>query len=140
MSDFSFDIEHISVKHMFVSYFLSRLSADNQDQEPIPYLTDTQCLGNESYMSYLCKYNYYNNSGKHTNHSFTLTRSQAKTQRIVLPSLFKTNQPVTSMSNAPHDYHRRSLTTAEAMRPAISSDTSCSDSTTGRKITPWGAT
>ncbi len=49
--DFSFDFEHISCKHMFVSYFLSHFSSDNKDEELIPYLTDTSLLGNVSYMS-----------------------------------------------------------------------------------------
>ncbi len=35
ISDFSFDIEHITGKHVFVSDFLSLFSSDNQDEEPI---------------------------------------------------------------------------------------------------------
>ncbi len=46
ISDFSFDFQHISGKHMFVSDFLSRFSSDNNDEEPIPYLTDTSLLNN----------------------------------------------------------------------------------------------
>ncbi len=94
---------------MFISDFLLNISADNQDQDSIPYFTDTQCLCNESYISYLdsmCKYNYHTNSGVYTNHSFLLTRSQARVQRIVLPSLFEMNQPVISISNASQGYHR----------------------------------
>lgn len=65
-TDFSFDIEHISGKYMFIYDFLSRFSSDNHDEEPIPYLTDTNCLRNESYMSYLetmCKNNYSTKKG-----------------------------------------------------------------------------
>ncbi len=61
ISDFAFDFQHISVKHMFVSDFLSRFSLDNNDEEPIAYLTDTSLLNNDSYMTKLdatCKFNY----------------------------------------------------------------------------------
>ncbi len=78
ISDFSFDFQHISGKHMFVFDFLSRFSSDNNDEEPISYLTDTSLLKNTSYMIQLdaiCKFN--NNTGKGicTSHSFPLTRS-----------------------------------------------------------------
>ncbi len=36
ISDFSFDFQHISGKHMFVSDFLSRFASDNKEDEPIP--------------------------------------------------------------------------------------------------------
>ncbi len=39
---------------MFVSDFLPHFSSNNKDEEPIPYLTDTSCLDNASYMSHLC--------------------------------------------------------------------------------------
>ncbi len=87
-SDFSFDIEHISGKHMFVSDFLSHFSSNNKDEEPIPYLTDTSSLSNDSYMSYLddmCEYNYDTKQGYCTQYSFPLTRSKSKVQKIVLP-------------------------------------------------------
>ncbi len=53
VSDFLFDIEHVSGKDMFVSDFFCHFSSDNQDEKPIPYLTDISCLDNASYMSYL---------------------------------------------------------------------------------------
>ncbi len=53
ISDFSFDFEHKSGKHMFVSDFLSHFSSDNKYEEPIPYHTDTSCSDNVSYMSYV---------------------------------------------------------------------------------------
>ncbi len=53
ISDFSFDFQHISGKHMFVCDFLSHFSSDNNDEEPIPYLTDTSLLNNASYMTQL---------------------------------------------------------------------------------------
>ncbi len=77
---------------MFVFDFLSRFSSDNQDEEPIPYLTYTFCLDNVSYISYLdsmCNFNYETQQGICTKHSFPLTRSQAKLQKIAIPSLFK---------------------------------------------------
>ncbi len=55
ISDFSLDFKHISGKHMFVSF-----SSDNQDEEAIPYLMDTSCMDNISYMSDLdnmCNFN-----------------------------------------------------------------------------------
>ncbi len=61
ISDFSFDFQHISGKHMFLSDFLSLFSCDNNDEEPIPYLADTSLLNNTSYMTQLdaiCKFNY----------------------------------------------------------------------------------
>ncbi len=51
ISDFSFDFQHISGKHMFVSDFLSSFSFRNEDEEPIPYLTDTSLLDKDSYMT-----------------------------------------------------------------------------------------
>ncbi len=48
--DFSFDFQHISGKHMFISDFLSRFSSDNNDEEPIPYLTDTSLINNVSWL------------------------------------------------------------------------------------------
>ncbi len=53
ISDFSFDFQHISGPHMFVSDFLSRFSSDNNDEKPIPYLMDTSLLNNASYMTQL---------------------------------------------------------------------------------------
>ncbi len=90
--DFSFDFEHISGKHMFVSDFLSRFSSENKDVEPIPYITDTSLLANVSYMLYLdnmCDFNYDTLQGICTNHAFPVTRSQAKLQKIAIPPLFK---------------------------------------------------
>ncbi len=74
---------------MFVSDFVSHCSSDNKDEEPIPYFTDTSCLDNVSYMSYLdtmCNFNYKTNQGICTKHSFPSTRSQAKLQKIILQS------------------------------------------------------
>ncbi len=90
--DFSFDFQHISGKHMFVSNFLSRFSSDNNDEEPISYFTDTSLLNNTSYMTQLdsiCKFNYNTGQSICTSHSFPITRSHAKLQKIVIPSLFK---------------------------------------------------
>ncbi len=61
ISDFSLNFQHISGKHMFVSDFLSHFSSDNNDDETIPYLTDTSLLDDASYMSQMdniCNYNY----------------------------------------------------------------------------------
>ncbi len=88
ISDFSFDFQHISGKHMFVSDF----SSDNNDEEPIPYLRDTSLLNNTSNMTQLdaiCKFNYNTGQGICTSHLFPITRSQAKMQKIAIPSLFK---------------------------------------------------
>ncbi len=77
---------------MFNSDFLSRFSSDNNDEEPIPYLTDTSLLNNASYMTQLdaiCKFNYNMGQGVCTSHSFPIRRSQAKMQKIAIPSLFK---------------------------------------------------
>ncbi len=92
ISDFSFDLQHISGKHMFVFDFLSWFSSDNNDEEPIPYLTDTSLFNNASYMTQLdaiCKFNYNTGQGICTSHSFPITKSQAKMQKIAIPSLFK---------------------------------------------------
>ncbi len=94
ISDFSFDFQHISGKDMFVSDFLSRFSSNNEDEEPISYLTDTTLLDDVSYMSQLddiCQFNYDTFQGVCTSHSFPLTKSQAKLKKIAIPSLFKTD-------------------------------------------------
>ncbi len=91
ISDYSFDFQHISGKHMFVSDFLSRFSSDNKEDKPIPYLTDTSLLNKVSYMSRLdtiCKFNYNTGQGVCTSHLFPITRSQAKLQKIAIHSLF----------------------------------------------------
>ncbi len=70
---------------MFVSDFLSRFSSANDDEEPIPYLTETSLLHNNSYMSHLdniCQYSYKTNQGLCNLHSFPLTRSLAKLQKV----------------------------------------------------------
>ncbi len=77
---------------MFLSDFLSCFYSDNNDEEPTPYLTDTSLLNNASYMTQLdtiCKFNYNMGQGICTSHSFPITRSQAKLQKIAIPSLFK---------------------------------------------------
>ncbi len=92
ISDFSFDFQHITGKHMFVSDFLSWFSSDNNDEEPIPYVTDTSLLNTASYMTQLdaiCKFNYKMGQGICTSHSFPITRSEAKMQKIEIPSQFK---------------------------------------------------
>ncbi len=99
ISNFSFDFEHISGKHIFVSDFLSRFSS-----ETIPYLTDTSCLNNVSYMSYLdnmCNFNYETNQGICTKHSFPLRRSQTNLQKITIPSLFKGGITASSSTHRP---------------------------------------
>ncbi len=61
ISDFLFDFQHISGKHMFVSDFISRFSSDNNYEEPMAVSTDTSLLNNASYMTQLdaiCKFNY----------------------------------------------------------------------------------
>ncbi len=61
ISDFSFDFQQISGKQMFVSDFLSHFSSDNNIEEPIPYLTDTSLLYNDTYITQLdaiYKFNY----------------------------------------------------------------------------------
>ncbi len=91
LSDFSFDFQHISGKRIFVSDFLSCFSSDNTEHELIPYLTDTSLLNKASYMSQLddvYKFNYNMCQGICTSHSFPITRSQSKTQKIAIPSLF----------------------------------------------------
>ncbi len=50
------------------------------------------------YLDDICKFNYDTLQGVCTSHSFPLTRSQAKIQKIAIPSLFKAN-PATSGSN-----------------------------------------
>ncbi len=101
ISDFSFDFQHISGKHIFVSDFLSRLSSDNNVEEPMPYFMDTSLLNNDSYMTQLdaiCKFNYKTGQGICTSHSFLITRSQAKLHKITIPSVFKpsTDRPDTT--------------------------------------------
>ncbi len=76
ISDFSFDLEHISGKHiMFFSDFLFRFSG--------------QCLSYMSYLDNMCNFNYKTQQGICTKHSFPLMRSQAKLQKIAIPTLFK---------------------------------------------------
>ncbi len=80
---------------MFVYDFLSRFSSNSIDEEQIPYLTDTTLLDDASYMSHLedmCQFNYDTLQRVCTSHSFPLMRSQAKRQKIAIPSLFKTDQ------------------------------------------------
>ncbi len=84
-----------------MSDFLSRYSLENNDEEPIPYLTDTSLLNNDSYMTQLdaiCNFNYNTGQGICTSHSFPITRSQAKLQKIAIPNIFKpsTDRPGTS--------------------------------------------
>ncbi len=77
---------------MFVSDFLSLFSSDNNDEETIPYLTDTLLLNKASYMTQLdaiCKFNYNTGQGICTSYSFPITRSKAKLQKIAILSLFK---------------------------------------------------
>jgi hypothetical protein len=92
LSDYSFTIVHQSGKHMFVSDFLSRFSSPEINNSSIPFLTSTSSLTGNTYMAYLdkiCNYNYANSSGICSHHSFPLTRSQAKIQKVVLPDLFQ---------------------------------------------------
>ncbi len=68
-------------------------SSNNKDEEPILYLTDTTLLDDASYMFHLdgtCQFNYDTLQGVWTSHTFPLTRSRAKLQKIAIPSLFKT--------------------------------------------------
>ncbi len=77
---------------MFMSDFLSNLFSDNNDEEPTLYLTHTSLLNNASYMTQLdtiCKFNYNTGQGICTSHSFLITGSQAKMQKIAIRSLFK---------------------------------------------------
>ncbi len=48
-----------------------------------------------SYLDKICAYNYATKEGNCTQHSFPLTRSHLKVQKIVLPSLFKLGKPAT---------------------------------------------
>ena len=92
LSDFSFTIEHQSGKHMYVSDFLSRFSSPEIENSSIPYLTSTSSISSKNYMTFLdnkCDFNYTSGSGKCSNHAFPLTRSQAKTQKVILPDLFQ---------------------------------------------------
>ncbi len=96
ISDYSFTFEHVSGKNMFVSDFLSRFSDNNDDGEAIPFVTDTSILNNKNFMAVLnnkCKFDYSSNSGVCTGHCFPVTRSQTKSQKIQMPSLFS-NLPV----------------------------------------------
>ncbi len=83
---------------MFVSDFLSYSSSQNEDEEPIPYLMDTSLLDKDSYITQIdnvCQFDYKTNSGLCNQHSFPLTRSQAKLHKVVIPSLFKADQSTT---------------------------------------------
>ncbi len=85
ISDFSFDFQHISDKHMFVSDFLSCFSSENNDEELIPYLIDTSLLNNASYMTQLdaiCKFNYNKCQGKCTSHSSQLLSRKRKCWKL----------------------------------------------------------
>ncbi len=94
---------------MFMCDFLSRFSFDNNDEEPIPYLTDISLLNNASYMTQLdaiCKFSYNMGQGICTSHSYSITRSQAKIQKIAIPSLFKpsTDRPgPAAIASVPQD-------------------------------------
>ncbi len=88
ISDFSFNFQHISGKHMFVSDFLSWFSSDDKEDEPILYLTDTSLLKKRSIYIYLCYIKYNTGQGVCTSHLFPITRSQAILQKIAIPSLF----------------------------------------------------
>ncbi len=75
---------------MFVSDFLSRLSSNNKDEEPIPYLTDTSSLSIDSYMSYLddmCVNNYDTQQGYCTQHSSPLFRGQSSTYKYQMSTI-----------------------------------------------------
>ncbi len=51
ISEFSFDFQNISVKHMFVSDFLSHFSSAKENEERIPLLTNNSSLETSSYMT-----------------------------------------------------------------------------------------
>ncbi len=89
---------------MLVSEFLSRFSLNNKDEESIPYLTDTSWFDNVSYMCYwdtMCNFIYKTNQGICTKHFLPLTRSQAKLQKITIPSLFKRGATASSSKQRP---------------------------------------
>ncbi len=84
---------HLRKTHVWIRLPIP-FSSDNTDDEPIPYLTDTTLLNDATYMSQLdaiCQFNYVTCQGVCTSHSFCLTRSQAKLQKITIPILFKSN-------------------------------------------------
>ncbi len=61
-------------------------------------------MGNESYMSYLdkiCDFNYHIKQGFCTQHAYPLTHSQAKLQKIAMPSLFKSGKLVNGSGQRP---------------------------------------
>ncbi len=49
-------------------------------------------------MDNICNYNYDTKQGICTSHSFPLTRSQAKVQKIAIPSLYKTDKATSGPS------------------------------------------
>ena len=96
LSDFNFEIKHNAGKHMFISDFLSRFSAPNTDEEPIPYLTSTKDLSVNQYMALLdriCQYDPVTGSGLCTRHDHMQLRSDTKRLGITLPSLFDRDPP-----------------------------------------------
>ena len=106
LSDFTFDFKHSSGKNMFISDFLSRFSAPNYDEEPIPYLTSIKHVTDSNYMAYLDKVCQYDPvSGKALcdgeNHAFPVTRSVTRQQGIVLPPLFDSAPPARKRSSTP---------------------------------------
>ncbi len=98
--NFFFQFEHALGKNMFVSDFLSRFSNNNDDGEAIPFVTDTSSLRNTDFMEFLdnkCRFDYSSSSGVCTEHSYPVTCSQTKGQKIQMPSIFS-NPPVNKKS------------------------------------------
>ncbi len=54
-----------------------------------------------SHLDNICQYNYKTNQGLCNLHSFPLTRSQAKLQKVAIPSLFGTDQATAKPSQKP---------------------------------------
>ncbi|MBL0686765.1 MAG: DDE-type integrase/transposase/recombinase, partial [Sulfurospirillum sp.] len=92
LSDYSFTIEHSPGAKMFISDYLSRFSAANEETASIPFLTSREDLTGNMYMNDTnitkASNNINNQPVCREDHSFPLTRSQAKAQNISLPGLF----------------------------------------------------
>ena len=61
LSDYHFQIKHVSGKHMYVSDLLSCFSYPNTNEDTIPFLSSSSSLTGSSYITFLdkqCHYNY----------------------------------------------------------------------------------
>ncbi len=84
------------VKYMFVSDFLLCFSNNNDDEEAIKFVTNTNCM---AVLDNKCRFDYTSNSGLCTEYSFPVRCGQTKYQNIQMLSL-SSNHPEKTKSRA----------------------------------------